>query len=146
MNNIVENILENIYRFETEQQKIVAWVSQLEMQRNGLLTFAKSLPENVFPNAAKEKLINKIVQMEMMVDLVKPKENEVLESKRIKRCRYNNAGFCKMGTECLFHHSEEICEQSGIQKNASFGLEILEDVIEVKHASTSIKSKTKGRE
>lgn len=111
MNNIVENILENIYRFETEQQKIVAWVSQLEMQRIGLLTFAKSLPENVFPNAAKEKLINKIVQMEMMVDLVKPKENEVLESKRIKRCRYNNAGFCKMGTECLFHHSEEICEQ-----------------------------------
>ena len=81
------------------------------MQRVGLLTFVNSLQNSILPKVATEKLANKIIEMEMIVNVVKPKDNEVSEDKRIKRCRYYNVGFCKMNNDCVFYLSDEVCDQ-----------------------------------
>ena len=42
-------------------------------------------------------------------DRIKEKA-EVIEKKGIK-CRYNNRGFCKSQAECVYHHSDKICDK-----------------------------------
>ena len=63
---------------------------------------------------AKENLLQNVSDMKMEVvrigNAYKPSDKENTEVKEVKRCRFNNTGFCKYRNECRFRHSENVCE------------------------------------
>ena len=55
-----------------------------------------------------EEVINK--QTKLIGSLKNTKQKHEDKSKNSKRCRYWNRGFCRIGDECKYYHSEEDCQ------------------------------------
>ena len=111
MEAILENILDNITNLEHEQHKVVAYIRELEIRRSQLLSFVGSLTEDMLTNRGKQTLSDKICRMALVVDFRKSDEGQRIGSKKKKRCRHNNAGYCKMGSNCEYLHSDKVCQQ-----------------------------------
>ena len=98
------------------QRFVVERVKFLEGKRLELSNIIRNLNDSEY----KETLENKIdkLEMKLFIDGVTDKvidkaevSDECVETKKIsKKCRYNNRGFCKRQSECIFFHSEKICE------------------------------------
>ena len=67
MVEIVGKVVDEILGIEDEQSKVLEYLSGLEMRRKYLLAQVGFLNEDVLTNRAKEKLVNKILRMEMKV-------------------------------------------------------------------------------
>ena len=111
MVEIVENIVDTIFHLEKEQSKVLAYMSELEERRKYLLGHLESLNEDILTDSAKKKLSNKIIQMEMKATFVESNEKQSLKDTKQRKCRHNNAGYCKMKAECVYYHSDIICEE-----------------------------------
>ena len=113
MEAIVTNVvIDSILNLENEQRKVIAYIHELESRRNQLLSFVDSLTEQMLPDREKEKLSKKILKMALVVGCAKSgEESSIKKIEKQKRCRHNNLGFCKMGTNCVYYHTDEVCEQ-----------------------------------
>ena len=110
--NVTNVVIDSILNLENEQRKVVAYIHELESRRNQLLSFVDSVTEQILPDGEKAKLSKKILKMELVVGCAKSEEeNRIRKHIKQKRCRHNNLGFCKMGTNCVYYHTEEVCEQ-----------------------------------
>ena len=112
MENVVENVvIDDILNLEREQQKVFAYIHELEARRNQLLSLLGTLPEEMISARTKVALSTKIVKMALVVSFSKPEEtqNNRTTTKQ-KRCRHNNQGFCKMGAECEYSHADKVCD------------------------------------
>ena len=49
--------------------------------------------------------------MEMKVSFVESIEKQSVKDTKQRKCRYNNAGYCKMEAECVYYHSDIVCEE-----------------------------------
>ena len=67
----VNGVIDNILDLENEQAKVAAYVQELEWRRAKLHSFVGTLTEDILTEKAKEKLSNKVLQMEMVVSFVK---------------------------------------------------------------------------
>ena len=111
MDGIMEHVMDNILNIENEQSKVIAYISELEMRRIHLLNRVGSLNEDIVTNGVKEKLTNKIIHMEIKVGFVETFQTKGFKETRQSKCRHNNAGYCRMKTDCVFYHAEEVCEK-----------------------------------
>ena len=76
--------------------------------------------QNLSDSSYKETLENQISKMEMKLSINSVAEeikdklkvcSKSIEKKHIK-CRYNDRGFCRNQFECVYFHSEKICEKA----------------------------------
>ena len=113
MEEIVTNVvIDSILNLENEQRKVLAYIHELESRQNQLLSFVDSVTEQILPDGEKAKLCKKILKMALVVGCAKSEEeSHIKKHEKQKRCRHNNLGFCKMGTNCVYYHTDKVCEQ-----------------------------------
>ena len=105
-------VIDSILNLENEQRKVIAYIHELESRRNQLLSFVDSLTEQMLPDREKEKLSKKIRKMALVVGCAKSgEESRIKKHDNQKRCRHNNLGFCKMGTNCVYYQTDEVCKE-----------------------------------
>ena len=108
MENVV---IDDILNLEREQQKVYAYIHELETRRIQLLSSLGTIPEGMISPRTKFALSNKISKMALAVSLSKPEETRNNRTTRTqKRCRHQNQGFCKMGSECEYSHADKVCD------------------------------------
>ena len=110
MVEMVEQVIDSILNIESEQAKVLTYVSELEMRRKQL-RYQLGTIDKVLTNGAKIKLHNKIIQMEMKISFVEPNEKLFTNGIKQQKCRHNNAGYCKMEAQCAYFHNDKICDQ-----------------------------------
>ena len=58
---------------------------------------------------ARDNLLHNVSDMELKVTKSSNVKGKNVTLK--KKCRHNNFGYCKMKAECVYHHSDQICDQ-----------------------------------
>ena len=116
MDDQMENMFNNVNHLIECQRFVMERVKFLEAKRIELTYMIQNLDTSNY----KETLESQINKMEMKLsinsvsDTFKDKE-EVIDDHREKRnkikCRYNDRGFCKSQSECVFLHSDNICDK-----------------------------------
>ena len=115
MDEHLENMFDNVNHLIECKQFVMEKVKFLEDKRLELTNVIKNLSASSY----KETLENKINTMEMklsincVTDQINNKE-EVIDKfieKKNTKCRYNNRGFCKSQIECVYFHSDQICDK-----------------------------------
>lgn len=108
MTTIIENVLDEIDIIIEEQIRIANCNAVLEDRRIRLLEFIRTSQELEISKRARENLIVTVSNMEIKV--VQQIECKY-QNQTTRRCRHNNAGFCKMGGECVYYHTDKICDK-----------------------------------
>ena len=116
----MKGIKEDLKTIIENQETIITEILDIKRRVN-IIEKVKDFQEDVIIEKIQEQkeiLQEKIDTIEMSIKLIdrmlqsenKPKEeNEESETVKLKQCRYNRRGFCKMKDECPFYHSSEIC-------------------------------------
>ena len=114
MNDLTENLFNEVNHLIECQRFVMERVNFLEAK---LLEIVDMI-QNLSASSYKETLENQINQMEMKVSIncVKDKTKDKVEvsdnclQKKNIKCRYNDRGFCRSQLECLYLHSEKVCD------------------------------------
>ena len=118
----MKGIKENLKIIIENQEKIITEVLDIKRRVN-IIEKARGFREDVIIEKIEEQkeiLLEKIDTIDMSIKLIdkmlhsenKPKEvdaNEENDTVKLKQCRYNRKGYCKMKDECPFYHSSAIC-------------------------------------
>ena len=103
---------------------LVKKIQQCEEERKELLSQVKMFQNTTYNSGSCGNLGN------MCGNLINALENISVtvrngEERAKRKCRYFNRGYCKYGTRCKFHHSQEICkeymEEGMCKVNGCFG-------------------------
>ena len=112
--NAISIVWEEIDIITYEQIKIIKYNEELEDRRLRLLEFIKRSEQLNITKEAQNNLLLNVSHMEMEVlrtgKAHQPSFKERTEVKDVKKCRFNNTGYCKYQNECRFKHSENVCE------------------------------------
>ena len=114
--NAITIVLEEIDIITNEQIKMIKYNEELEDRRSRLLEFIKTSENLNISKEAQKNLLQNIFHMEREIlrtgKAYKPSDEENTEVKvvKLKRCRFNNPGYCKYQNECRFRHSKTVCE------------------------------------
>ena len=106
MEGQIENLFNNVNHLVECQRFVIERVNFLEEKRQEISILIQNLPISNF----KETLEDQINQMELRLSINVVNDIKV-QVKRRKKCRYNDGGFCKSGSNCQYYHSDIICEK-----------------------------------
>ena len=116
MDHLTESMFNNVNHLMECQRFVMEIVLFLEEKRLELTNMIQTLSESSY----KETLEKQVNSMEMKLskncatDRIKDKEEVFEKSKEFKKntkCRYNNRGYCKSQMECVYFHSDRICDK-----------------------------------
>ena len=107
--NVMEIVLYEIDIITKEQTMIVKYNNELEDRRLRLMEFVKNSEILEISAEARQNLLHNVSDMELKVTKSFNVKGKNVASK--KKCRHNNNGYCKMKAECVYYHSEKICDQ-----------------------------------
>ena len=116
MDDLMENMFNNVNHLIECQRFVMERVEFLEAKRIELTNMIQNLDTSNY----KETLENKINKLEMKLSINSVSDTfkdkvEVFDDHREKRnkikCRYNDRGYCKSQSECVFLHSDKVCDK-----------------------------------
>ena len=117
MDELTENMFNNVNHLIECQRFVMERVEFLEAKRVEIT----NMIQNISSSSYKETLEIQINKMEMKLSIncvthkIKDKEvvidDSVEKKKKNIKCRYNDRGYCKTQSECVFLHSDIICDK-----------------------------------
>ena len=88
---------------------IVKYNNELEDRRLRLMEFVQNSEKLDISERARDNILHNVSCMELTVTKSSNVKGQTVTSK--KKCRHNNSGYCKMKAECVYYHSDKICDQ-----------------------------------
>ena len=116
MDQLTESLFNDVNHLVECQRFVMERVEFLEMKRLEITRMIQNLSESCYKETL-ENEINKLVMklsLNCVADEIKDKVkvcDKSIQKKHIK-CRYNDRGFCRSQSECVYFHSEEICDKA----------------------------------
>ena len=116
MDDLTEDILNNVNHLIECQRFVVERVEFLETKRLEITNMIQSLSD---PNH-KETLENQLNKMEMKVSITCVTDkvhnrvvviDDCLDMIKNIKCRYNDRGYCRSQSDCVFFHAENVCDK-----------------------------------
>ena len=107
--NVMEIVLFEIDIIAKEQSMIDKYNNELEDRRLRLMEFVQNSGRLQISTEARDSLLQNVSTMELKVT-----KSSNLKGKNVtlkKKCRHNNFGYCKMKSECIYYHSDQICDK-----------------------------------
>ena len=116
MDDFTEDIFNNVNHLIECQRFVVERVEFLETKRLEITNMIRSLSD---PNH-KETLENQLNKMEMKVSITCVTDkvhnrvvviDDCLDMIKNIKCRYNDRGYCRSQSDCVFFHAENVCDK-----------------------------------
>ena len=93
-----------------EQIRIVNYNTELEDRRRRLMEYVQSSTELDLSRGARENILENVSNMKMEISRTPKAYEQKRQSETVKRCRYDNGGYCKYQNRCKFKHFQTVCE------------------------------------
>ena len=99
-----------------EQRSIMHQNAVNEDRRKRLMDFIKNSEALEISSEKRGNLLANILDLEINVQrrehkIVDPIKTDPFKDKRQRKCRHNNAGYCKMKDECVYYHCDKVCDK-----------------------------------
>ena len=110
--SIIQTVKDEMEILTNKQIMLMKYTTELEDRRHRFIEFIKNRELLKISTEARENLLVNVEAMEInVVRAAKIANVKGVKEQSNKKCRYNNVGYCKMGTDCVYNHSNKVCDE-----------------------------------
>ena len=93
----------------SQQLKVVEAIMTLELKRNNIIETINKIDYKLHDDDLRQMKSN--VENSSIINIIyQLKSNDHAREDKIRKCRFNNRGYCKFKEKCKNVHAENVCE------------------------------------